>query len=214
MNMNVNFESNKNLAGGASILLLLSIIPYAGWVFGIVGIVLLLRSMKEFSNFYGDKGIYQNSWTGVKYYIVALIAATVAVTSLIVGIASATAFTFTGLLTFTTGFSVGLIAFIAGLVIAFIFYVLAATHLKTSLYKIAEKSGDQELATAGTLLWIGSILTIILVGLVLIFAAWIFATIGFFGMRNPQFPQSTPNQPYNYTPPQQPAQPAQGQTTI
>ena len=77
--MNVNFEYSKTLAGEGSILLLLSLVPYVGWVLGIVGIVLLLKGMKELSNYYQDEKIYQNSLTGVKYYIVALIAAAVAI---------------------------------------------------------------------------------------------------------------------------------------
>lgn len=203
--MYMNFESAKSQAGVGALLLLLSIVPYAGWVLGIVGIVLLVKSMKEFSNYYGDQSIYQNAWTGIKYYIVALVAVTVAVTAGVIGIATATAFNFT-VFTFTTGFAVGIAAIIAGLIVAFVFYVLAASHLRTTFNTLAQKSGDQSLVTAGTLLWIGSILTIIGVGLILIFISWIFATIGFFGMRNPQFQQYQP-QPYGYTPPQQPAQP-------
>ncbi len=53
--MNVNFEYSKTLAGEGSILLLLSLIPYAGWVLGIFGVVLLIKSMKEFSNYYQDE---------------------------------------------------------------------------------------------------------------------------------------------------------------
>jgi uncharacterized membrane protein len=210
MNMNVNFENSKTMAGEGAVLLLLSIIPYAGWVLGIVGIVLLIKSMKELSSYYEDQSIYQNSLTGIKYYIVALVAATVAVTAMVIGVLSATAFTITGFASFafTTGFGVGLVALFAGLVIAFIFYVLAASHLRKTFNTLSEKTGDQSLSTAGTLLWVGSILTIIGVGLVLIFVAWIFATIGFFSMKSrPLQPYTT--QPYGYTPPTQPAQPSQ-----
>jgi len=45
--MNVNFEYAKTLAGEGSILLLLGLIPYVGWVLAIVGIVLLMKAMKE-----------------------------------------------------------------------------------------------------------------------------------------------------------------------
>jgi uncharacterized membrane protein len=212
MNTNLNFENSKTMAGVGAVLLLLSIIPYAGWVLGIVGIILLIKSVREFSNYYQDQSIYQNSLTGIKYYIVALVAATVAVTAMVIGVLSATAFTFTGLASFafTTGLGVGLIALFAGLVIAFIFYVLAASHLRKTFNTLSEKTGDQSLATAGTLLWVGSILTIIGVGLILIFVAWIFATIGFFTMKSPQYQQYVPQQPNGYTPPPtQPAQPSQ-----
>jgi uncharacterized membrane protein len=208
-NMNSNFENSKTLACVGSILLLLSILPYAGWVLGIVGIVLLVKSMKEFANYYGDESIYRNAWTGIKYYVVAIIAVAVAGTAFVIGLFSAATFPFTGILALTAGLGVGVIAAIAGLVIAFVFYVLAATHLKKTLEVLAEKSGDSTLATAGTLLMVGAILTIIGVGLILIFIAWILAAIGFFSLKNQQFPQYNQAQPYNYTPPTQPAQPVQ-----
>ncbi|MCL4429155.1 MAG: DUF996 domain-containing protein [Chloroflexi bacterium] len=208
--MNVNFEYSKTLAIEGSILLLLSLIPYVGWVLGIVGVVLLMRSMKEFSNYYQDEKIYLDSLTGIKYYIIAIVAAAVAIAAFTVGIWSATGFTSAFVL--TAGFGIGLIAFLVGLVVAFVFYVLAASHLKRTFNSLAQKSGEASFTTAGTLLWVGSILTIIFVGLILIFIAWIFATIGFFTMKSRQYQQYTP-QPngYGYTPP--PAQPEQAKST-
>jgi len=205
--MNVNFEYSKTLAIEGSVLLLLSLIPYVGWVLGIVGVVLLLRSMKEFSNYYQDEKIYLDTLTGVKYYVIAIIAAAVSIAAFTIGIWSATGFTSAFVL--TAGFGIGLVAFIAGLVIAFVFYILASSHLKRTFNTLAEKSGEGSLTTAGTLLWIGSILTIIGVGLLLIFISWIFATIGFSAMKSRQYQQYAP-QPngYGYTSsPTQPEQP-------
>ena len=76
--MGTNFQYSKTLAMEGSILTILGVVPYVGWVLGIIGIILLLRAMKEFANYYQDNEIYQNSLTGVKYYIVALIALAVA----------------------------------------------------------------------------------------------------------------------------------------
>jgi len=205
--MNVNFEYSKTLAIEGSILLLLSLIPYVGWVLGIVGVVLLLRSMKEFSNYYQDEQIYKDAFTGVKYYIVAIVAAAVSIAAITLGVWSATGFAADFVL--TAGFGIGLVAFFAGLVVAFVFYVLAASHLKRTFNNLAQKSGEASFNTAGTLLWIGSILTIILVGLILIFIAWIFTTIGFFTMKSRQYQQYIP-QPngYGYIEPSvQPEQP-------
>ncbi len=190
--MNVNFEYSKTLAGEGAILLLLSMIPYVGWVLGIVGVVLLLRAMKEFSNYYQDETIYQNSLTGVKYYIIAIIAAAVAIAAITLGAWSATGFTTD--FVFTAGFGIGLVAFLAGLIIAFVFYILAASHLRLTLKTLAQKTGENSLNTAADLLWIGSILTIIAIGLILILIAWIFATIGFFTMKSRQY-QQYPAQP-------------------
>jgi uncharacterized membrane protein len=205
--MNVNFEYSKTLAGEGSILLLLSLVPYAGWILGIIGVILFLRGMKELANYYQDKEIYQNSLTGVKYYIVAIVAAAVAIAALTIGVASATGFTFKASFVPTLGFGVGLIAFIVGLVVAFVFYILATSHLRKTFNTLAQKSGEASFTTAGNLLWWGAILTIVVVGLILIFIAWIFATVAFFSMK-PQQQQPYNPQPNAYIPPS--TQPDQG----
>ena len=198
--MNVNFEYSKTLAGEGAVMLLLSLVPYVGWVLGIVGVVLLLKGMKELSLYYQDEKIYQNSWKGVKYYIVALVAAAVAIVAMVIGVASATGFTFAENFVFTAGFGAGLAAFLAGIVVAFVFYVLAATHLRRTFNTLAEKSGEKAFSTAGDLLWYGSIFTILLVGFIMIFIAWIYTTIGFFSMKSRQY-QQYPQQPNGSTPP-------------
>ena len=191
--MNVNFEYAKTLAGEGSILLLLSLVPYAGWVLAIIGVVLLLRGMKELSNYYQDEKIYQDSLTGVKFYIVAVIAAAVAIAAITIGIGSATGFKFTGTVALTAGLGAGIATFLGGLLIAFIFFLLATTHLRKTFNTLAQKSGEASFTTAANLLWWGAILTIIVVGLLLIFVAWIFATIGFFTMKSQQYQQYAPN---------------------
>ena len=188
--MGTSFQYSKTLAMEGSILLLLGLVPYVGWVLGIIGVVLLLRGMKEFANYYQDNEIYQNSLTGVKYYIVALIALAAAGAGFVVG------FVINGFPgTFGIGNAAGIAVGIAFLVVAFVFYVLAATHLRKTFNTLAQKTGEQSFATAGTLLWVGSILTIIGIGVLLIFIAWIFAVIGFFTMKSPQ------QQPNGYNPP-------------
>ena len=83
--MGTNFQYSKTLAMEGSILTILGLVPSVGWVLGIIGIILLLRALKEFANYYQDNEIYQNALTGVKYYIVALIALAVAGAGFIVG---------------------------------------------------------------------------------------------------------------------------------
>jgi uncharacterized membrane protein len=208
--MNVSLEYSKTLAGEGAILLLLSFVPYAGWILGIIGVILLLRGMKELSNYYQDEEIYKNTLTGVKFYIIALVAAGVAIAAMAVGVGSATGFTFTSDFVPTVGFGVGLIAFFTGLIVAFVFYILATMHLRKTFNTLAQKSGEASFTTAGNLLWWGAILSIVLVGLVLILIAWIFATIGFFTMK-PKQQQPYNQQQYAYNPPS--TQPEQGKVT-
>ncbi|XHH08872.1 MAG: DUF996 domain-containing protein [Candidatus Bathyarchaeia archaeon] len=201
--MNVNFEYSKTLACEGSILMWLFFIPYAGPILAIIGLVLLLRSLKEFSGYYQDEKIYSEALTGIKFYVVAVVAVAVAVGAIVAGAWSATQFT--NPFVFTAGFAVGFIAFFAGLVIAFVFFILAARHLKTTFNALADHSGEPLFRTAGTLLWIGSILAIILVGWLLILVAWIIATIAFFTMKSRRYQQYN-NQNNAYTPPSPPTQ--------
>ena len=55
---------------------------------------IVLRGVKELANYYQDNEIYKNALTGVKFYIIALIAAAVAAASIVIGVGSATGFTF------------------------------------------------------------------------------------------------------------------------
>jgi uncharacterized membrane protein len=187
-------ESNKTMALIGTILLIIGVfVPYGGAVVQIIGIILLMMAIKGFSNYYRDPEMYQNAFTGILYYIIAAIAGAVALGSLALGIASVSTL-------FVIGLGLGIIVFIVALVIAFIFYLLAASRLRRTFYDLSQKTGEQSLHTAGTLLWIGALLSIILVGWVLIFIAWIFAALGFFNMRVPY------QQPYGYTqPPPAPA---------
>jgi uncharacterized membrane protein len=209
--MGTNFQYSKTLAMEGSILIILGLVPYVGWVLGILGVILLLRSMKEFANYYQDNTIYQNSLTGVKYYIVALIALAVSGAGFVVG------FVFNGfanngsLASFGVGNAVGIAVGAAFLIVAFVFYVLAATHLRKTFASLAQKTGEHSFETAGTLLWVGSFLTIIGIGVLLIFIAWIFAVVGFFTMRNPQQQPYTP-EPYGNTSPSTQPSTVQSQT--
>ena len=143
--------------------------------------------------------------------IVALIAAAVAIG---VGVVS---FATTGLFAgepfaFTVGIVSGIVAILAGLAIAFVFYILAAVHLRKAYETLAQKTGESSFATAGTLLLIGAILTIVGVGLALIFVSWIFVIIGFSTMKPKEYQlYNGQTNGYDYTAP--PTQPEQTKTT-
>ena len=199
--MATTFEYSKTLAMEGSILLLLSVVPYVGWVLGIIGVILLLRGMKEFANYYQDNQIYENALTGVKYYIVAIVALAIAGAGFIVGLVVNNFASLGTTAAFGVGNAVGLAVGAAFLVVAFVFYVLAAMHLKRTFSTLAQKTGEHSFETASTLLWIGAILTIIGVGVLLIFVAWIFAVVGFSTVRNPQMQQQYASQQYGYNQP-------------
>jgi len=186
--MSSNAESSKTLAGVGSILLILSIVPYAGFVLGIIGAIMLLMGIKGLANYYQDNAIYEDALMGVIFLIIALVVVAVAVVGAFIGFVS------------IIGIGAGILVLIAGLVIAFIFYLLSAMRLRKTFDLLAQKSGEHNFSTAGTLYFWGAVLTIVFVGVILIFIAWIFSTIAFFSMRLQQQPPYA-QQPVGYTPP-------------
>jgi uncharacterized membrane protein len=185
-----SLESNKNLAGIGSILLMFPAVS-------IIGIILLFIGIKGLAEYYKDDSIYRNALRGLIFLIVAAVAIAVAVPLFIIG-GMFSAFS-AGLF----GIGLGLVALLLLAVIVFVFYVIAAMNLRKSFNTIAQKSGEHMFETAGTLLFVGAILTIIFfIGLLLIVVAWIIATIAFFSIKAPQ-------QQYTYTPPLTTARPLQ-----
>ena len=160
-----SLESSKNIAGIGSILL---IFPFAS----IIGIILVFVGMKGMSDYYKEPEIYHNALWG-----------------LIFGIIGGVAFAAGTVLSFAFGiFSFGLgsvLVIFGALVVVFVFYILMAMHFRRAFSLLAQRTGEHSFETAGTLLWWGAILTIIFVGLFLIFIAWIFATIAFFSVKTP-----------------------------
>jgi uncharacterized membrane protein len=68
-------------------------------------------------------------------------------------------------------------------IILFLSFVFGAFFFRRSLNTLAEKSGTHLFATTGLLMLIGAILTIIAIGLILIWVSLILLAVAFFQMR-------------------------------
>jgi uncharacterized membrane protein len=83
--------------------------------------------------------------------------------------------------------------FVVALIVLFICLVIATILYRKSLSSLAKKSGVGMFETAGLLMLIGAVLTIILVGLLLIWIAFILVAVAFFSIKTTQTqPPSTP----------------------
>lgn len=196
--MSSNPESSKMLAAIGALLLFLSFVP----VIGIIGIILLLIGMKGLSEYYRDEGIYRYALRGVIFGIIGIIA--VSAFSLLGFFGGLFSTPFLGPLAIIGG----IITFIVILLIAFVFYLLMAMNFRRAFDEIAARSGEHMFRTAGTLLFWGAVLTIIFVGLIIVWIAWLILAIAFFSMR------LTPAQPYGQQPyPPPPTAPPTAQAT-
>jgi uncharacterized membrane protein len=176
----MSLESNKTLAGIGAILVAIPVV-------NLVGIILVLIAMKGLAEYYNDNRIFENALYGFIFGIVAIVAF---IAVLFAGI-------FTSVF---TGALAALALFIVAIIVMFVFFLLQAVFYRNSFTILSEKSGEKMFDTAGLLLLIGAILTIILVGAVLQFIAWILAAVGFFSIKTPTTqvsaaPPSSPSAP-------------------
>jgi uncharacterized membrane protein len=172
------------LGGIGSILTLLLIVPYyIGTVLVIVGWVLTIWAVKDISESVNDKSIFNNALISIVLTIVGAIVFAVVV--------AATLLSFVGLgnlssmtpPTVSNSNIVGLVGgIIAGLAVLWIMASVGSFFLWKSYRTISSKLPVGLFGTGALLYFIGSILTIILVGFVLIFIAQILFIIAFFSL--------------------------------
>lgn len=175
----MSFESGKSMAGiGALLLVIGSFVPFLS----IVGIILLLIGMKNLADFYKENSIFEDGLYALIFGIIGIVAASIAIISVIFGASIGMSGSF-------LGFAVGAII---ALIVAFIFYILMAIYFRKAFDSLANKTDQGMFRTAGTLLLIGAILTIVVIGLFLIFIAWILATIAFFSIKTTATPPPPP----------------------
>ena len=182
----MSLESSKTMGGiGAIFVAIGSFVPFLG----LVGIILVLIAMKGLAETYNDHSIFQNALYGFIFGIVGIVAAAFILAGVFFG------FTIIG----PTMNIADPFAFIGGIILAlvvvFIFYLLNAIFYKKAFDTLASKTGEGMFGTAGLLLLVGAILTIILIGLLLIFITWILAAVAFFSIKTPATPTTTPPPP-------------------
>jgi uncharacterized membrane protein len=162
---------------GALLLVIGSFVPFLS----LVGIILLLVGLRDLARHYNDNSIFQNALYAVIFGIIGIVAAGVLLVSLFISGAGA-----------FLGLAAGIIG---ALIVAFIFYILMALYFRRAFDSLADKSGQGMFRTAGLLLLVGAVLTIVIVGLVLIFIAWILVTVAFFSMTSTATSQQPPPPP-------------------
>lgn len=179
----VSLSDAKVLGGIGSILLVLSVIPSAGPILGIVGFILVLIAVKYISDIVADKQIFNNMLISVILGIIGL------AVGAIVGFAGMFAL-FGGGFPFRPGieaeefFAPRMGAFLSNIIIMFViiwvFMIISAIFLRRSLNAIASKLNIKMFGTAALLFLIGAIIPII--GFILIFIASILLAVAFFSI--------------------------------
>jgi uncharacterized membrane protein len=147
-------------------------------VIGFVGIILFLIGMHSLSEYYNEPGIFRNALYSFLTGIIGVVVLIVVIAAFAIGsIASGGSSTLSTVVSGILGFL--LIVFLGALVIS----IISAIFARNAFKKLGETSGVSSFNTAGLLYLIGGILSIVLIGSILIWIAWIFALGGFNALR-------------------------------
>ncbi len=174
--------NEKILGGLGGIFLFLSFVPGIGTLIALAGYVLLLIAMYDISKVYNDQKIFNWSLMGVILSTLGFIVA------LFFGLLSgAASFGLLGALsgsnsmesTSVFGASLG-VGTILAIIIGIALFIYAYFLMYKALRKVAEYTQISLFKLSGQLLFIGSILIFIFIGVFLILIGWLLVGISFF----------------------------------
>ncbi len=219
----MTLESSKNLGGIGAILLLVGAIgfffsPYVLAALGLVGTILILVALHGLANFYREGSIFNNALYGVIVAIVGIVIAGVIVFAVVLSNITALIDQFypgwngdwaslAGMTPNTTNIDyTALIPFITGLaavwVVMWIFAIVFSFLVRRSLKAVTAKSTVNMFGTAGLLLLIGGLLTVIFIGWALMWIAALLLAVAFFQLKPQE--QAPSMAPVTYPPPPTP----------
>jgi uncharacterized membrane protein len=199
----MDLRNAKTIGGIGTILLCLSFIPAIGVLFAIPGVILVLVSLNEIARKLNESRIFNNYLISV---ILNAISVLVAVTGLVY-----TAFLFMSsviklpfeefsnvspevlfnrifsqgeLLSIMESFGKWLWIVLLVLVIIYALMVVSGYFIKESLNEVGEKLNDSNFKTAGLLIFLGNLLSILFgLGFIIVLVGDIFLAIAFFSIK-------------------------------
>ncbi len=205
----MTLETNKMLGGIGAILMFIGVLPLFNYstVISLVGAILVLAALNGLAGYFKDRGIFNNALYAL---IVGIVAVVVVVTLLFtVVLSNATdllriiypgwdgnwaslqnmtpdtnAFT-SGNFDFAT-FTPLIIDFVIIWVVVWITSIVGTFFLRRSLKAVSDKSQVGLFGTAGLLMLIGGFLTVVIIGVFLIWIGILLLAIAFFQIKPPE----------------------------
>jgi len=187
----------KSLGGVGAILVLIGgFVGAPGGVLAIVGLILVLIAVKYIADVLADQTVFNNMIIAVVLSIIGLVALIVIVLSAFYSFIGFRNFSFMPGTAPPVGFVAFVTSIIIGAVIAWVFFLIASIFLKRSYETIGTRLGIGTFHTTGLLYLIGAALSIIGIGLIIVFIAEILQIVAFFSIpeQMPMGPQPMPRQ--------------------
>lgn len=196
----MDLNTSKNLGGIGALLMFISVLPYVNTygIITLVGLILILIGAKGLADYYQEGGIFNNALYGVILSIVGVVAFAAVFIYALVGFFTDLGFASFGIADFAS-FATSLTTLdptvllntmlnwvgyiLVAAVVLFIFIVIAAVFYRKSMSLTAKKTGVRLFGTSGMVLLIGAVLTIIIVGIFLMWISLLLIAIAFFQIR-------------------------------
>lgn len=213
----MSFESNRILGGVGALLMVISflgLLASAYFLFLlVVGAILVLVALKGFADHYQEGGIFNNALYGFITVIVGLVATVATFVILFLQMLSNIPIDWTNPMEVQQYFmsNMNVVWQIAGtaigaLIVFYISAVVSAILFRKALDTLSTRSGEKIFGTAGLVWLIGAVLTVIFIGILVIWISWILMAVGFFSIKTVQAPQASGQPTIVQPPPPQPPQ--------
>ena len=132
--------------------------------------ILLYNAMSGFAKYYDDSKILKNSLYAIIMAIIGIITAPI-------------------ILYIMDFFSPNILLLILNYIYIAVIFIPMGVFFKNAFYALGEKSDEQHFRHAGWLIFIGGLLTVIVIGIFVIFLGRMFAVLAFYSMK----PKLSPN---------------------
>jgi len=194
----VSLESNRVLGGVGAVLMVISILGLfisfpVTLLLLVVGAILVLIALKGFADHYQDGGIFNNALYGFITVIVGIVATIAVFVMLLLHMLTETSINWTNPVEIQQNLmsNMNVVWRIAGtaigaLIVFYISAVVSAILFRKALDALSARSGEKIFGTAGLVWLIGAVLTVILIGLLIIWISWILMAVGFFSIKTVQ----------------------------
>ena len=186
----MNDLGNAKIFGGIGALLMLigGLVTATAGILSLIGFIMVFIAVKMIADETKEKAIFDNylySFVAIIIAFVALITMAFVVFAAVGGIEFFTNLSnmaMTEPLEIWNSLQPVLFGAIAGLLVFWIIAVIASLFYRKSFNLIAEKTGVKRFATAGLLIFIGTITTIILIGFIILIIGLILEIVAFFSL--------------------------------
>lgn len=187
----MNIQTSRLLGIIGALLMILSVIPSVGGLLMLIGFILVLIALKGYADTYKDNSIFNNAFYAIIFEIIGAVVCVAILIYVAAGFAASlginnladlsawqqinwqNAVNIDNILQF-------IIPIILALIVLFAFTIFASLYFKKSMNTLSEKTGVKLFHTTGTLFFAGAILTIIVVGLIIIWFSFILLLISFY----------------------------------